>query len=330
MASLIATSARGVFPISVTPFLDDGAIDFASLDRLTDFFLQIGVPGLTLLGIMGEASRLSREESLAILRRVGRRVNGRLQIIAGVSQPGLDELAAFGAAAMDEGAAGLMVAPAAGLRTEDQVLGYVEAVAARLGAAVPIVLQDYPQSSGVFISADTLGQIMERVPSVQVLKHEEGSALRKVTKLRAQEGPGGRRRISMLVGNSGLHLPQELARGVDGANTGVAFPEMLVAVCARFFRGEADSGEDLYDLFLPLLRHEWQPGIGLAIRKEVFRRRGLIASARTRAPGPALDRDDHSELTRLLRRLNRRLRAAGEDGIVAAYHIPEDGTGLAG
>ena len=322
MTKLLDTSARGVYPISVTPFLDDGTIDLVSMDRLTDFFLELGVPGITLLGFLGEANKLSKVESIDLLRRVARRVDGRLTIIAGVNQAGFAEFKSFTQAVMDAGADGIMVAPAPGLKTEDQVLGYFEAVAALIGDTVPIALQDYPTSTGVFMSADTLGRIVAQVPNVQVLKQEEASALRKITKLRAQETAGTRRRVSMLVGNSGLHLPQELARGVDGANTGVAFPEMLIAVCRRFFEGDADAGEDLYDIFLPLIRHEWQFGVGLAIRKEVFRRRGLIATARTRAPGPSMDRDDHAELSRLLSRLDRRLHEAGEAGLITNYRIP--------
>jgi 4-hydroxy-tetrahydrodipicolinate synthase len=318
---LIDSSARGVYPISVTPFLDDGAVDFDSMDRLTDFFLEIGVPGVTLLGILGEANKLSVAESLELVTRVARRANGRLRIIAGASQTGFDEMKSFVDSAMQAGASGVMVAPAGNLKTEDQIIGYYEAVASRIGAGVPVALQDHPQATGVYMSAATIGAIVERVPNVQIVKHEEGSGLRKLSKLRAQEKDGGRRRVSILVGNSGLHLPQELARGADGANTGVAFPEMLIEVCKRFFAGESESGENLYDIFLPLIRHEWQAGIGLAIRKEVFRRRGLIACARTRAPGPALDSDDHAELTGLLARLMRRLAMDGEDGLIATYKL---------
>jgi 4-hydroxy-tetrahydrodipicolinate synthase len=319
--SLIDSSARGVYPISVTPFLVDGAVDFASMDRLTDFFIEIGVPGVTLLGILGEANKLSVAESLELVTRVARRANGRLSIIAGASQTGFGEMKSFVAAAMQAGASGVMVAPAGNLKTEDQILAYYEAVSAQIGADVPIALQDHPQATGVYMSAATIGRVIERVPNVQIVKHEEGSGLRKLSRLRAQEKDGARRRVSILVGNSGLHLPQELARGADGANTGVAFPEMLIAVCERFFAGEAERAEDLYDLFLPLIRHEWQAGIGLAIRKEVFRRRGLITCARTRAPGPALDADDQAELTRILARLTRKLAAAGEDGLIASYKL---------
>lgn len=320
---LLDSDTRGVFPISVTPFLDDGAIDTVSMDRMVEFFLQSGVPGFTLLGILGEANKLSAAESLDLLKRVARRVDGRTRIIAGVQPGGFNDMQDFVSAAMDLGAAGIMIGPAPGLRTEQQVVGYFDALAERIGPGVPVVLQDYPQNSGVYMSPETMGRIVDRMPNVKFLKHEEGSALRKISRLRAQEGPGGRRRVSILVGNSALHLPQELARGVDGANTGVAFPEMLIEVCDRFFAGRHESAEDLYDIFLPLVRHEWQPGIGLAIRKEVFRRRGLIDCARTRAPGPALDRDDHAELTGLLLRLERRLKDANEAGLIAHYPISQ-------
>ena len=323
MTTPIDANERGVYPISVTPFLENGEIDWASMDRMTDFFLEIGVPGVTLLGVLGEAGKLSREESVALVRRVARRVDGRLKIIAGVAHGGFGEFKSLTDAVVGEGAAGIMVAPAPNMKTEDQIIGYFQGLAAAIGPDVAMALQDFPQNSGVFMSADTLGRIIETVPNVQIVKHEETPALRKITRLRAQEASGERRRVSILVGNSALHLPQELARGVDGANTGVAFPEMLIEVCNRFFAGNPEGGEDLYDIFLPLIRHEWQMGPGLAIRKEVFRRRGLISSARLRAPGPVLDGDDRAELTRMLNRLVRRLKAAGEDGLIQSYKLQE-------
>jgi 4-hydroxy-tetrahydrodipicolinate synthase len=320
MATPIDRNAKGVYPISVTPFLDDGAIDLESMDRLTDFFVSCQVPGITLLGVLGEANKLSSSESMALLQRVLKRAADRLQVIVGVSHIGLDNFADFTRQVMDAGASGIMVTPASGLKTEDQVLNYFEGLMGRIGP-VPMALQDYPQNSGVFMSVDTVGKLLTRHDNIKILKHEEGSALRKISKLRQQESSGQRERVSVLVGNSGIHLPQELHRGVDGANTGVAYPEMLIEVCRRFFAGQAQEGEDLYDIFLPLVRHEQQPGIGLAIRKEIFRRRGLIASAKVRAPGPVMDADDHLELSRLLNRLLRRLDAAGQAGLIQSHQV---------
>jgi 4-hydroxy-tetrahydrodipicolinate synthase len=103
-------------------------------------------------------------------------------------------------------------------------------------------------------------------------------------------------------------VPQELARGADGIMTGFAYPEMLVSVFALFTAGRSHEAEDLFDVYLPLVRHEQQPGFGLAVRKEILRRRGAIGSAAVRTPGPRLDADDVAELDRLLSRLKTRLR----------------------
>jgi 4-hydroxy-tetrahydrodipicolinate synthase len=316
--TLIDESARGVYVISATPFTAAGAMDWASTDRLMDFYLDCGVDGVTILGVMGEAPKLSEAESQAFVERVLKRIAGRIPVIVGVSNPGLKLLADFARRAMDLSAAGVMVSPTSGLKTDDQIHGYIASVVNEL-ATIPIVLQDYPQLTQVFMSASLINRCFADFPTLKMLKHEDAPGLRKLSQVRAADSARGRR-ISILVGNGGIHLPQELARGADGAMTGFAFPEMLVEVCRRFAAGDAEGAEDLYDAYLPVVRHEQQPGIGLALRKETLRRRGIIASARTRAPGPALDAADEAELTRLLARLERAkvrlalpaLRLAGE------------------
>ena len=140
-----------------------------------------------------------------------------------------------------------------------------------------------------------------------MLKHEDWPGLAKLSRVRAESGTGDVPRLSILTGNAGLFLPMELARGADGAMTGFAYPEMMVDVLARHRAGDPDAAEDLFDAYLPLVRYEQQPVIGLAIRKEILRRRGVIGSARVRAPGPALSETDAAELTRLMTRLEKRL-----------------------
>ena len=110
-----------------------------------------------------------------------------------------------------------------------------------------------------------------------------------------------------MTGNGGLYLPQELARGADGAMTGFAYPEMLVEVVSLHAEGKAENAEDLFDAYLPLVRYEQQPGFGLAVRKEVLRQRGAIACSLTRSPGPSLSQSDQKELSKLIARLGRRL-----------------------
>jgi 4-hydroxy-tetrahydrodipicolinate synthase len=103
-----------------------------------------------------------------------------------------------------------------------------------------------------------------------------------------------------------------MARGADGANTGYAFPEMLVDVVRSVRAGERDAAHDIFDAHLPLVRYEQQPGIGLAVRKYVLMRRGVLASDAQRRPGAALGATARAEVDYLLARLARRdSRAAG-------------------
>src|SRR3546814_12309023 len=92
-----------------------------------------------------------------------------------------------------------------------------------------------------------------------MLKHEDCPGLAKITALRQSAEREGRRRVSILIGNGALYYPQELARGVDGAMTGFAYPEMLVEVCRLHAAGKRDAAADLFDAYLPLVPHEQQP-----------------------------------------------------------------------
>ena len=305
MLTRLDETASGVYVIAVTPFTDAGAIDEASIDRVVEFYLEKGVTGITILGMMGESHKLSAEESRTVMGRYMRRIDSRIPVIVGVSNPGTDLLVSFAAESMQSGAAGVMVAPVNTLKSDEQVLGYFSNVLDRL-SDTPVVLQDYPLTTGVNISVETLSRLFDRFDGIKMLKHEDWPGHSKLSRLRASAG----RQVSILVGNGGLYLPQELARGANGAMTGFAYPEMLVEVCAQFAKGNAEHAEDIFDMYLPLLRHEAQPGIGLALRKETLRRRGAIATAHVRHPGPRLTAEDHRELDRLLERQQRRL--AGE------------------
>lgn len=207
---------------------------------------------------------------------------------------------------MDLGAAGVMVAPPGSLRTDDQIIGYYRNVVATIGEDVPFVLQDFPLVTGVQISPRTIGAIIEALPSMVMLKHEDWPGLDKISELRAAEA-AGRRRISILCGNGGVFLPEEMARGADGAMTGFAFPEMMVNVCKLAGAGNLDRAQDIFDAYLPLARFEQQPGLGLAVRKYVLEKRGVISSQAQRRPGAALGTKAVAEVDRLLLRLEKRL-----------------------
>jgi 4-hydroxy-tetrahydrodipicolinate synthase len=304
---LLDESAKGVFIIAVTPFADNGTLDLKSLERLIGFYIDAGVHGITLLGMMGEAQKLTYDEARLVIQASLRQVAGEVPVVVGVSSPGLATLAALTSDAMSLGAAAVMVAPPAGLVTDEQVEGYVHQLCRAIGEDVPLVLQDYPQASGVHLSVAVLNRLIDDLPQIKVLKHEDCPGLGKLTRLRAGAARDGRRRIAVLVGNGGLYYPLELGRGADGAMTGFAYPEVLVEVYERFAAGREEAAFELYDAYLPLIRYEQQPGVGLAIRKEILHRRGVIACPALRPPGARLDAIDRAELDQLIARLERRV-----------------------
>ena len=312
MNELLNEQATGVYVISATPFADDGAIDYPSADRLIEHYLAEGVHGITLLGVMGEAPKLTDTEQTDFMGHMLARIDARVPTIVGVSNPGIDNLTALSRRAMDAGAAGVMVAGIPGLKTDDQTYAYFARVIEALGPEIPICLQDYPPSTTVYLSVSVINRLINDFPSLVMFKHEDCPGLRKLSTLRlAPEQGQAHRRVSILTGNGGLYVPQELARGADGVMTGFALIGVLVEVFNRFKAGDPQGAEDLYDLYLPMIRHEQQIGFGLALRKEVLRRQGVLTSNAARQPGPSLDQRDHAELDDLLERLKSKLDRAG-------------------
>src|SRR6516162_10148031 len=189
---------KGVYTISATPFTDAGDIDWPSVDSLVEFYLQCGVQGLTVLGMMGEAQKLSDEESAEFTRHFLRRVNARVPVIVGVSNAGTTNLVKLGRIAMDAGACGVMIAPLTGLKTEAQIVAYFADVIAALGENIPVVYQDYPQSTQADISAQSFLKIVDAHPSVVMFKHEDCPGLKKLTQIRKACDGVARRYISIL------------------------------------------------------------------------------------------------------------------------------------
>jgi 4-hydroxy-tetrahydrodipicolinate synthase len=295
--------AHGVYPIAPTPFLEDGSIDTASIDRLTDFYLGCGATGITVLGQLGEAPKLEQQESLDVARRMIRRASG-LPVVVGVSAPGFAAMRALTHDVMAIGAAGVMIAPPHTLRTDDQIVGYYRQAVEAIGADVPFVLQDYPLTFSVQMAPGVIRRIVEELPSCAMLKHEDWPGLEKITALRQFE-KSGMRRIPILCGNNGLFLDYEMERGADGANTGYAFPDMLCDVVRLSRAGQREEAHDLFDAHLPLLRYEQQPGVGLSVRKYILMRRGLLTSAAQRKPAAPFTALARAEVDHLLTRLQR-------------------------
>lgn len=301
----LTDQVHGVYPIAPTAFLDDGTIDTSSMDRLTDFYVASGATGVTVLGQLGEAPKLSLEESVSITRAMTKRASG-LPIIAGVSSPGFASMRILAQEVMAAGAAGVMIAPPNTLRTDDQIVTYYQQASDAIGTDIPIVLQDYPLTFTVQMTPGVIRRMVKEIPAIVMLKHEDWPGLEKITALRNFEKNGEMRHIAILCGNGGLFLDYEMSRGADGANTGYAFPDMLCDVVRLSRAGETEAAHDLFDAHLPLLRYEQQPGVGLAVRKYIMRRRGLLTSDAQRKPGAKMSAQAVKEVEHLLTRLGRK------------------------
>ena len=300
---LLDHNAKGVYAIAVTPFTPDGAVDSASVDRMTDFYLSCGVTGLTILGIMGEAPKLDPAEALAIARQVVSRAD--VPVVVGVSAPGFAAMRSLARGVMDAGAAGVMIAPPPSLRTDDQIVSYFAQAVAAIGSDIPWVLQDYPLTLSVVMTPKVIRQIVMDNPSCVMLKHEDWPGLEKISVLRGFQRDGSLRPLSILTGNGALFLDFEMERGADGAMTGYAFPELLIDVVRLSKEARRDAAHDLFDAHLPLMRYEQQPGAGLATRKYVLQKRGIIASSAQRKPGATITAIAKAEVDYLLSRVAR-------------------------
>src|SRR6476659_625212 len=296
----------GSIIIAQTPFDDRGAVDFTSIDSLTDFYLSHGANGFVVLVMIGEGGKLTSQETFDVSSRFIKRA-GRNPVIVGVSNSSSAQLQVLAREAMDRGASGVMIAPPPGIHTEEELFNYFSAVFDMIGD-VPVVLQDFPGSTGVWMSVPSILRLIESFSQIKVVKEEDVPSLEKISQLRAGQG----RRVQILTGNNGLYLPYEMARGIDGPMAGCSHPEMLSGVYKLYLKGEVDAAHDLFDIYLPLLDYEAQGFWGVAARKEVMRRRGAIRHATMRRPGPSLSGQHLAEIDLLLRRLDRSLAAAGK------------------
>ena len=304
---MLDEATKGVFTIAATPFLPDGALDFDSIDRMVDAYIEKGADGLTILGMMGEAGKLSAAESVAVVQRVTSRC--AVPVIVGVSASGFSAMAALSNEAMDAGATGVMVAPPMGLQTDAQIVSYFHNTADALGD-IRLVLQDFPLATGVHISPSVILQIVEDCPTCVMLKHEDWPGLEKIPALR-KASDAGTRRLSILCGNGGMYLLEEMLRGADGAMTGFGYPEMMRQVLDAFLADDIDRARDIFDAYMPMIRYEAQPGMGLAIRKYSLAQQGIIAHPTLRKPGAGLTAAAIAEIDALAARQERRLTALG-------------------
>ncbi len=287
----------GIFNILATPFSADYAVDYESLRRLVRFQMDLGAQGLTILGVMGEAAKLSVAERQAILDTVVETVNGAIPIVVGASHSQLATCIALSEAAFAAGADGVMIAPPPMEdKSDPAILALYSQIAETISGA--IVVQDFPPVNDVIMSPALLAQIAEAIPNARYLKLEDPPLMQKIDAIRAATD-----KFEIFGGLGGMFLLEELGRGASGTMTGFAFTEILVAVYEAFKAGRMSQAEAIFDRYLPLIRYENQPQINLTIRKAFLHRRGAIADPTPRQPFNHIDAGTLDEIDWLLRRV---------------------------
>ncbi len=287
---------EGVYSVLPTPF-KGGEVDVDSLKRVVDLIVRSGVQGVTALGVTGEAARLNERERGLIVDTVVKQVAGKAKVIVGASTDGVRTCIEFTREARSLGASAVMVSPPRMLKLNtESVVGHYKALAEAV-PDFPIVVQDYPPISGFAMEAALLARISKEIPVARTIKLEDPPTPFKTARILAAAGDT---KVAILGGLGGVFLLEELLAGAAGVMTGFAYPEVLVQVVSLYRAGKIDDAAALFYRFVPLMRFEFQEGIGMAIRKEVFRRRGVLAEAATRAPGAVLDPGTKAALDRVL------------------------------
>lgn len=289
-----ALDPQGVIPILATPFNEDETLDLQSLDRLVRFMVDAGTDGVTVLGVLGESNRLSDRDREQAIRTAVAAAQGSVPVIVGASHPGTQATIDLVAMAADLGASAAMITPSAEpVPSDERVFEYFRRIGER--ARLPIVLQDHPASTGVHMPVPLMLKIVREVERVIAIKEE---AVPTPPRLRALRVGMTERKACVLTGLGALYGLFDLEAGSDGFNTGFAFPEVLSAMVQAARAGDWDRVRTLYTRFLPLIVFEQQPGV--AVRKEILRRRGLLSAATVRHPGGALPPGATDQLDRLL------------------------------
>lgn len=298
----------GVFSVLPTPFTEAGDVDHDSLRRIVDQAVAAGVDGVTVLGVTSEVARLDERERHDVLETIAKQiaVNARrVQIVAGATGDGLRTCIGYAREAKAMGADAVMISPPRLPKLNSEaVLKHFSEVASAVD--IPIVVQDYPPISGFAMEPALLVRIAREVPQARTIKLEDPPTPLKVARILAlAQGLD----VDIFGGLGGVFLLEELLAGASGAMTGFAYPEALVEIVTLYRAGKVDEAADVFYDFVPLMRFEFQEGIGMAIRKEVLRRRGALTHPGVRQPGATLDPGTIAALDRLLRWTKNRRKA---------------------
>ena len=272
----------GVHTIAPTPFLPDESLDPGSMPTLIDYLVREGADGILVLGVLGEADRLSDAERDQVLGATLDAAAGKLQVSVGITHQSTAVTIARAKAAEAAGVAAVMVSPPIGSSAGPALRRHFTRIAEAI--SIPFIVQDHPTSSGVQMPVDFIAGLAEVMPPNSAVKVEAPPTAPKMAILR-ETAPG----YQLFGGLGGVSLLYELDAGAAGTMTGFGLPSILKHIIVAHQAGDRATARAAFERFLPLLAFEAQPGAGVSLRKEILRQRGALAHNTVRQPAPTAD-----------------------------------------
>ena len=295
---MASVTFKGVFPILVTPFDDHGNLDLESFDRTVRFMADIGVNGVTIIGVLGESNRMLDVEREQLIKTAVGAAGGRIPVIVGTSYSGTRatlELSQDGRISRRRRCDGH---PPARIRAQRRPHLRIFSSRWPKVSPFPSSYRTTPPPPRSTCPSPSFCVSFGKFRSSPASKEEAVPTPPKITAL--LNGIGDRA-VTILTGLGALYGAFDLARGAHGFMTGFAFPEVLLALVRSAENRDFDTVHDIYHRYLPLIVYEQQPGV--ALRKEIFRLRGLIASSYVRHPGANIDPTTADHLKSLLHKM---------------------------
>jgi len=275
---------KGVFPIVVTPFEEDGRIDYDSLDRLVDYLIEEGAHGLGLFGNASEGYTLLGAERVEMLKRIVKRVNGRVPLVVSSGHTGTDAAVHLSREAEDLGAQALMVLPPYFLKPDGEgLMFYFDAISRAV--KIPIMVQDAPLMSGIAMPVALLSRMAKEIENVKSAKVEAPPTVPKVAALKAAVGD----KLAIFGGLNAQFMIEEFGRGVAGQMPSSDITWVYARVWESLKRGDKAEAWRLFSVALPLIRFELQPGLGVSAAKHNLVAKGVLKSEAVRHPTSSLD-----------------------------------------
>ena len=244
---------EGIYPAMLSPFDENGNLDFDMFGKNIEAQLDGGVHGLIIAGSLGEASVLSTEEKYDLLTYALKVVAGRVPVLLNIAENTTAAAIKVAQTSEELGADGLMLLPPMRYRADDrEAVAYFRAVAQ--STKLPILIYNNPVDYSTYVSLDMFEELLLE-PNIQAVK-ESTRDLTNITRLKNRFGD----RLKIMAGVDTLSL-ESLMLGADGLVAGLvdAFPRETVAMYDLVKAGEYNKAVEIYRWFMPLLELDIHP-----------------------------------------------------------------------